>query len=80
MGRMVQIDDFIKELQETRRKFGNTCVYIRDVSWGAVALNREAEDEAAEQKRAADAMWLCPCGRKHKESANTCKSCGYVRC
>lgn len=44
MSRMIQIDDFIKELQETRRKFGNTCVYIRDVSWGAVALNRQIED------------------------------------
>lgn len=45
MGRMIQIDKFIEELQETQRKFGNTWVYIRDVSWGAVALNREAEDE-----------------------------------
>jgi len=49
MGRMIQIDDFIKELQATRAKWGNTCVYIRDVSWGAVALNREVADKAAEQ-------------------------------
>ena len=44
LGRMVKIDDFIKELQDTRAKFGNTCVYIRDVSWGGLALNRELED------------------------------------
>jgi hypothetical protein len=49
MGRMVQIDDFIKELQATRERFGNTCVYIRDVSWGAVALNRRADDENLER-------------------------------
>ena len=45
MAYMVKIDDFIAELQSTREKFGNTCVYIRDASWGAVALNRQAEDE-----------------------------------
>lgn len=60
MGRMIQIDDFIKELQETRRKFGNTCVYIRDVSWGAVALNRQAEDEAVEHRLHADGATVCP--------------------
>lgn len=49
MARMVQIADFIKELQEIERKFGNTCVYIRDVSWGANALNRHADDERAEE-------------------------------
>jgi len=59
MGRMIQIDDFIKELQETRQKFGNTCVYIRDVSWGAVALNRQGEDEEREKIRAADVCRVC---------------------
>lgn len=49
MGRMVQIDDLLKELTETRKQFGNTCVYIRDMSWGAVALNRQADDERAEK-------------------------------
>lgn len=50
MGRMVQIDDLLKELTETRKQFGNTCVYIRDMSWGAVALNRQADDERAEKQ------------------------------
>ncbi len=48
-GRMIQIDDLIKELQDIRKCYGNTCVYIRDVSWGALALNRKADDDAAEQ-------------------------------
>lgn len=43
-GRMMQIDQLIKELQAIRAKFGNTCVYTRDLAWGALALNREAED------------------------------------
>lgn len=32
---------------ETRKNFGNTCVYIRrgGLSWGAVALNRQADDK-----------------------------------
>lgn len=45
---MIKIADFIKELKETQEKFGNTCVYIRDCSWGAVALNRQREDEEKE--------------------------------
>ena len=44
MGRMIQIDALIAELQDTQERFGNTCVYIRDLSWGAVALNRQAAD------------------------------------
>jgi len=48
IGRMIQIDDFIAELQETRARFGNTCVYVKDCSWGAVALNRKARDEKME--------------------------------
>lgn len=44
---MVQIDKLIADLQEIRAKFGNTCCYIRrfGLSWGAVALNYETEDE-----------------------------------
>lgn len=44
---MVQIEKLIADLQAIRAQFGNTCVYIRQfgLSWGAVALNREAEDE-----------------------------------
>jgi len=49
---MVQIEELIKELQDIRDKFGNTCVYIRDMSWGAVALNRRSDDER-ESDRAA---------------------------
>lgn len=45
--RMTPIDDLIGELQGIRSKFGNTCVYLRrgGMSWGAVALNRRADDE-----------------------------------
>lgn len=45
--RMTPIDDLISELQGIRSKFGNTCVYLRrgGMSWGAVALNRRADDE-----------------------------------
>ena len=50
MSRMVKIDDFIAELRETRDRYGNTCVYIRDASWGAVALNRKAEDDWVNKK------------------------------
>ena len=50
MPRMIQIDDYIKELREIREKFGNTCVYIRDASWGAVALNRQADDKQASER------------------------------
>lgn len=44
---MIQIEKLIADLQSVHKQFGNTCVYIRQfgVSWGAVALNREAEDE-----------------------------------
>lgn len=45
--RMVKIDSMISELQEIRASYGNTCVYVRrgGMSWGAVALNRHADDE-----------------------------------
>lgn len=75
-GRMVQISDFIKELQETQSLFGNTCVYIRDVSWGAVALNRKAQDdkdsEAATEKQ-------CECRNLSSRMNGTgyvCDECG----
>lgn len=47
MNHMVQIDTLIADLQRTRARFGNTCVYIRrgGASWGAVALNHAADDE-----------------------------------
>lgn len=47
MDRMVQIDTFIADMQKISDRFGNTCVYIRrgGLSWGAVALNRRADDE-----------------------------------
>lgn len=45
---MIQISDFIKELQGIQEEYGDTCVYIRDCSWGAVALNRQREDEEKE--------------------------------
>jgi len=44
-GRMVQISELIKELEAVREQWGETCVYIRDMSWGAVALNRKADDD-----------------------------------
>jgi hypothetical protein len=46
-GRKVQIADLISELTGIQDRWGNTCVYIRDMSWGAVALNRRADDEKA---------------------------------
>lgn len=47
MSHMIQINALIADLQRIRDIFGNTCVYIRrgGLSWGAVALNRRADDE-----------------------------------
>lgn len=44
---MVKISALIQRLQETKDRFGDTCVYIRrgGLSWGAVALNRRNDDE-----------------------------------
>lgn len=56
-GRMIQIADYIKELQDIQARFGNTCVYIRDASWGAVALNRQADDQDRPQPHI-----VCLCG------------------
>lgn len=57
-GRMVRVSELIDEIKEIRGRFGETCFYVRDVSWGAVALNRQAEDDAlktqdADEERAA---------------------------
>jgi RecJ-like exonuclease len=45
--RMLKISKVIAELLEIKQRFGDTCVYIRrgGMSWGAVALNREADDK-----------------------------------
>lgn len=56
-GRMIQIDDYIRELADIRTKWGNTCVYIRDASWGAVALNAHAADQERPQPTI-----VCLCG------------------
>ena len=44
---MIQIDTLIVDLKKISERFGNTCIYIRrgGLSWGAVALNREADDD-----------------------------------
>lgn len=46
-SRMVKISVLIARLQSTLDQWGDTCVYIRrgGLSWGAVALNRQADDE-----------------------------------
>ncbi|GBQ32129.1 hypothetical protein AA13594_2277 [Gluconacetobacter azotocaptans DSM 13594] len=44
MGDMMKIASLIEWAQKIRDQFGNTCVYAVDLSWGAVALNREADD------------------------------------
>lgn len=45
--RMWKISKLIAELQSVLDRFGDTCVYIRrgGMAWGAVALNRKADDE-----------------------------------
>lgn len=47
MSHMIQIEALIADMQSIRERFGNTCVYVRrgGLSWGAVALNRRADDE-----------------------------------
>jgi predicted nucleic acid-binding Zn-ribbon protein len=47
-GTMYKISDFIKKLEKTREDFGETCIYVRDVSWGGVALNKESKDKAVQ--------------------------------
>jgi hypothetical protein len=45
--RMWKLGELIAKLQSVLDQFGNTCVYIRrgGVGWGALALNREADDK-----------------------------------
>lgn len=45
-NRMCKISELVAELQETQERFGDSCVYIRrgGLAWGAVALNRQADD------------------------------------
>lgn len=51
---MVQISKLIADLQRIKADFGDTCVYIKPgVSWGAVALNRQNDDEKAVAQTAA---------------------------
>lgn len=46
-AKMWRIEDLIARMQKTQADFGNTCVYVRrgGMGWGAVALNRKANDE-----------------------------------
>lgn len=46
-GRMEKISALIARLQSTLDRWGDTCVYIRrgGLAWGAVALNRQADDK-----------------------------------
>ena len=48
VGKMQKVSETIAYFQNVLDNFGNSCVYVRPggVSWGAVALNREAEDKA----------------------------------
>lgn len=50
-GSMVRIKCYIEKLQKIQSDFGNTCVYVRDASWGAVALNRFDADEKEDAAR-----------------------------
>jgi hypothetical protein len=86
VGRRIQIDKFIAELQEIRRQFGNTCVYVRPggCTWGAVALNYQADDERALAARPT------PAGRSDAQEISaalvalapdgTCKKCLRFEC
>jgi hypothetical protein len=54
MSRMIQIAELITELQTIQQRYGNTCVYIRGLAWGAVALNQESEDKRTDPGGALD--------------------------
>lgn len=41
-GELWRIDELIAKLQHIRGGFGNTCVLVDQLSWGAVAMNRQA--------------------------------------
>lgn len=57
-GRRTQIARLIDELTEIKRRFGNTAVYISGLSWGAVALNEQADDEKIARERDTFTMTL----------------------
>ncbi len=40
-----QINELIDELQAIKDRYGNTCVHYDRLSWGSVALWREAEEK-----------------------------------
>ena len=63
---MIQIEALIGELKDTAEKFGNTCVYIAGLSWGAVALNYQAEDQK---------HYGCPDCVKGKVDSANCPTC-----
>lgn len=47
MGSMMKISKLISWLQDVHSNYGDTCVYARSLSWGAVALNKESDDRKA---------------------------------
>lgn len=51
-GEMIQVDDLIAWMTKFREQFGNSCVYARDVCWGAVALNRRDDDAETQAAKA----------------------------
>lgn len=72
VGRMMQIEALISELKDTAGKFGNTCVYITGLTWGAVALNYQAEDQK---------HYGCPDCVRGKIDGAVCPTClGTNRC
>lgn len=44
-GDTIQVGYLLNYLTKVRERFGDTCIYARDVCWGAVALNRRHDDE-----------------------------------
>jgi len=50
-GRMVHVDDLIKELQKLRERWGNTCCYVTGLAWGSVALWQQADYEETQAKQ-----------------------------
>lgn len=59
MGRLMAIDELIAELQQVRQRHGPTPVYVRDLSWGAVAIVRNLEDHGARPEPRAPRCPVC---------------------
>ena len=57
-GFRMQIGELIDDLTTIKDRFGNTCVYIKGLTWGAVALNEQADDEKLTRERDLFAMTL----------------------